>query len=171
MAPQAVLRTRKNGAGARPGGEAALSPIVVILNGPNLNLLGKREPEIYGRETLADVEADCRRVGEALGLAIEFHQSNREYELIEWIHNARERAAGVVINPAAFTHTSVAILDALKAFAGPIIEVHISNVHQRESFRHHSYVSSAASGVIVGCGTQGYALALQRIARLIEAKT
>ena len=109
-----------------------MSPIVVVLNGPNLNLLGKREPEIYGRETLADVEADCRRVGGELGLSIEFHQSNREYEIIDWIHGARERAAGIVINPAAFTHTSVAILDALNAFEGPIIEVHISNVHKRE---------------------------------------
>ncbi len=111
-----------------------MNPIVVVLNGPNLNLLGKREPEIYGRETLADVEADCRRVGADLGLSIEFHQSNREYEIIEWIHAARERAAGIVINPAAFTHTSVAILDALSAFERPIIEVHISNVHKRESF-------------------------------------
>jgi 3-dehydroquinate dehydratase-2 len=144
-----------------------VSPIVVVLNGPNLNLLGGREPEIYGRKTLADVEADCRRVGEELGLAIEFHQSNREYEIIDWIHAARGRAAGVVINAGAFTHTSIAIADALNAFDGPIIEVHISNVHKRESFRHHSYVSSIAAGVIVGCGTQGYALALQRIAKLI----
>ena len=147
-----------------------MSPIVVVLNGPNLNLLGKREPEIYGHETLADVEADCRRVGAELGLSIEFHQSNREYEIIEWIHAARDRAAAIVINPAAFTHTSVAILDALHTFAGPIIEVHISNVHKRETFRHHSYVSSVASGVVVGCGTQGYDLALRRIAKLIGAK-
>jgi 3-dehydroquinate dehydratase-2 len=144
-------------------------PIVLVLNGPNLNLLGKREPEIYGRETLADVEAECRSVGKALGLSIEFHQSNREYEIIDWIHAARERAAGIVINPAAFTHTSAAILDALNAFDGPIIEVHISNVHRREPFRHHSYISGIASGIIVGCGTQGYALALQRIAKLIGA--
>ena len=144
-----------------------MSRIVVVLNGPNLNLLGKREPEIYGRETLADVEAECRRVGAELGLQIEFHQSNREYEIIEWIHAARERAAGIVINPAAFTHTSIAILDALNAFEGPIIEVHISNVHRREDFRHHSYVSGVASGVIVGCGTQGYGFALKRIAKLI----
>ena len=149
---------------------SVVSPIVVVLNGPNLNLLGKREPEIYGRETLADVEADCRRVGDELGLAIEFHQSNREYEIIDLIHGARERAAGIVINPAAFTHTSVAILDALHTFAGPIIEVHISNVHKREPFRHHSFVSGVASGVIVGCGTQGYAFALQRIAKLIGAQ-
>ena len=141
---------------------------IFVLNGPNLNLLGVREPHIYGRETLADVEADCSRVAKELGLAIEFHQSNREYEIIEWIHAARERAAGIVINPAAFTHTSVAILDALNAFDGPIIEVHISNVHRREPFRHHSYVSGVASGVIVGCGTQGYAFALYRLAKLID---
>jgi len=146
-----------------------LSRIVTILNGPNLNLLGQRQPAIYGRETLAEVEADCRRVGAELGLAIEFRQSNREYELIDWIHEARGHAAGIVINPAAFTHTSVAILDALHAFDGPIIEVHVSNVHQREDFRHHSYVSGVASGVIVGCGTQGYTLALRRIAALIGA--
>jgi len=145
-----------------------MDPIVVVLNGPNLNLLGKREPEIYGRETLADVEAECRRIGAGLGLAIEFRQSNREYEIIDWIHDARERAAGIVINPAAFTHTSVAILDALASFEGPIIEVHISNVHRREDFRRHSYVSAAASGIIVGCGTQGYGLALQRMATLLK---
>ncbi len=144
-----------------------MNPIVVVLNGPNLNLLGNREPEIYGRETLADIEADCRRIAKEVGLAVECHQSNREYELIDWIHAARTRAAGIVINPAAFTHTSVAILDALNAFEGPIIEVHISNVHKREAFRHHSFVSSVAAGVIVGCGTQGYAFALQRIAKLI----
>ncbi len=146
-----------------------MTRLVVVLNGPNLNLLGKRQPEIYGRETLADVEANCRRVGAELKLDIEFRQSNREYEIIDWIHEARGRAAGIVINPAAFTHTSVAILDALLTFEGPIIEVHISNVHKREPFRHHSYVSMAASGVIVGCGVQGYTLALQRIAALLLA--
>ena len=147
-----------------------MTPVVAVLNGPNLNLLGKRQPEIYGRHTLSDVEADCRRVAADLGLEIEFRQSNREYEIIDWIHEARERAAGIVINPAAFTHTSVAILDALHTFDGPIIEVHISNVHKREPFRRHSYVSTVADGVIVGCGTQGYALALQRIAALIDAR-
>lgn len=141
--------------------------MVYVLNGPNLNLLGKRQPQIYGHETLADVEQACRETAAGLGLEIRFHQSNREYEIIDWIHEARETAAGIVINPAAFTHTSVAILDALKTFEGPIIEVHISNVHQRESFRHHSYVTLAASGVIAGFGTQGYTLALQRVARLI----
>jgi 3-dehydroquinate dehydratase II len=144
-----------------------VSPIVAVLNGPNLNLLGKRQPEIYGRETLADVEADCRRVAAELGLEIEFRQSNREYELIDWIHGCRGRAAAILINPAAFTHTSVAILDALNTFEGPIIEVHISNVHKREDFRRHSYVSGVASGVIAGCGVQGYELALRRIAKLV----
>jgi 3-dehydroquinate dehydratase-2 len=141
-----------------------------VLNGPNLNLLGKRQPEIYGRETLADVEAACRRVGAELKLEIRFHQTNREYELIDWIHEAREDAAGIVINPAAFTHTSVALLDALKTCECPILEVHISNIHQREAFRHHSYVSLAATGVIAGFGTQGYTLALQRLAHLIGGK-
>ena len=144
-----------------------MTRMVYVLNGPNLNLLGKRQPQIYGHETLADVEQACRETAAGLGLEIRFHQSNREYEIIDWIHEAREAAAGIVINPAAFTHTSVAILDALKTFEGPIIEVHISNVHQRESFRHHSYVTLAASGVIAGFGTQGYTLALQRVARLI----
>ena len=148
-----------------------MSRIVAVLNGPNLNLLGQRQPEIYGSETLSDVEADCRRVGAELGLTIEFRQTNREYELIDWIHEARGRAAGIVINPAAFTHTSVAILDALHAFQGPIIEVHISNVHHREDFRRYSYVSAVAAELIVGCGTQGYELALRRIAKLTGAGT
>ncbi|SFF67140.1 type II 3-dehydroquinate dehydratase, partial [Methylobacterium sp. yr596] len=141
-----------------------------VLNGPNLNLLGKRQPHIYGSETLADVEASCRALAGELGLEIRFHQSNREYEIIDWIHEARETAGGLVINPAAFTHTSVAILDALNAFDPPVIEVHISNVHKREAFRHHSYVSLRADGVIAGLGTQGYGLALRRIAQLIDAK-
>jgi 3-dehydroquinate dehydratase II len=138
-----------------------------VLNGPNLNLLGKRQPEIYGHETLADVEATCRKAATELGLVIRFHQTNREYELIDWIHEAREDATGIVINPAAFTHTSVAVLDALKTCECPIFEVHISNIHQREAFRHHSYVSLAATGVIAGFGTQGYTLALQRLASLV----
>ncbi len=142
-------------------------PIVYVLNGPNLNLLGKREPQVYGRDTLADIEAACREAARALGLELRFYQSNREYEIIDWIHEARETAAAIIINPAAFTHTSIAILDALSACAFPIIEVHISNIHRREAFRHHSYVSLAASGVIAGFGTQGYSLALQRVAQLI----
>ena len=147
-----------------------MSRLVYVLNGPNLNLLGKRQPHIYGHETLADVEKDCRAAGAELKLDIRFHQSNREYEIIDWIHEARETAGGIVINPAAFTHTSIAILDALNTCEFPIIEVHISNVHKREAFRHHSYVSGDASGVIAGFGTQGYGLALRRLARLIDDK-
>lgn len=141
---------------------------ITILNGPNLNLLGKRQPEIYGRETMVDVEAMCREAAARYGMEIEFHQSNREYEIIDWIHAARESASGIVINPGAFTHTSVAILDALNTFEGPVIEVHISNVHKRESFRHHSYVSLRAEAVIAGAGTQGYVFGVERIARLVQ---
>jgi 3-dehydroquinate dehydratase-2 len=147
-----------------------VSRLVYVLNGPNLNLLGKRQPHIYGYETLADVEASCRRLADELKLELRFHQSNREYEIIEWIHEARETAGGLAINPAAFTHTSVAILDALNTCEFPIIEVHISNVHKREAFRQHSYVSLHADGVIAGFGTQGYQLALRRLARLIDEK-
>ena len=147
-----------------------MSRIVYVLNGPNLNLLGKRQPHIYGHETLADVERDCRALAEELHLELRFEQSNREYEIIDWIHAARETAGGIVINPAAFTHTSVAILDALNAFDEPVIEIHISNVHKREEFRHHSFVSRRADGVIAGFGTQGYLLALRRVARLIDEK-
>lgn len=142
---------------------------VFILNGPNLNLLGKRQPEIYGRETLADVEAACRALTEASGLGLRFMQSNAEHQIIDWIHEAREAAAGIIINPGAFTHTSIAILDALNAFEGPVLEVHISNVHKRESFRHHSYVSLRADGVIAGFGVEGYALATRRMATLLRA--
>ncbi|GJD49511.1 3-dehydroquinate dehydratase [Methylobacterium crusticola] len=145
-----------------------MSRLVYVLNGPNLNLLGKRQPHIYGHETLADVEAQCRVLAGELNLELRFHQSNREYEIIDWIHEARAHAAGLAINPAAFTHTSVAILDALNAFEGPVLEVHISNVHKREAFRHHSYVSLRADGVIAGFGTQGYGLALRRLAALID---
>jgi 3-dehydroquinate dehydratase II len=148
-----------------------MSRVVYVLNGPNLNLLGKRQPHIYGHETLADVERDCHALAAELGLDLHFHQSNREYEIIDWIHEAREIAGGIAINPAAFTHTSVAILDALNTFDAPVIEVHISNVHKREEFRHHSFVSGRADGVIAGFGTQGYLLALRRIAKLIEEKT
>lgn len=145
-----------------------MSRLVFVLNGPNLNLLGKREPAIYGSETLADVERECSALAETLGLELRFHQSNREYELIDWIHEAREIAAGIVINPGAFTHTSIAILDALNAFQGIVLECHISNVHRREAFRHHSYVSLRADGVIAGFGTQGYGLCLRRLAHLLE---
>jgi 3-dehydroquinate dehydratase-2 len=147
-----------------------MSRLVYVLNGPNLNLLGKRQPHIYGHETLADVERDCCQLAEELKLELRFHQSNREYELIDWIHEAREDGAGIVINPAAFTHTSVALLDALNTFEGPVIECHISQVHKREAFRHHSYVSLRSDGVIAGFGTQGYQLGLRRIAKLIDEK-
>lgn len=142
---------------------------VLVLNGPNLNLLGTREPAIYGSETLADVAERCRQAGERLGLAIDFRQSNAEHQLIDWLHEARERVHGIVINPAAYTHTSVALADALKAIDKPVIEVHISNVHKREAFRHHSYVSPIAEAIIVGCGTQGYVLALERMAEVLNA--
>ena len=145
-----------------------MSRLVYLLNGPNLNLLGKREPAIYGHETLADVEADCRQLASELGLELEVLQSNAEHQLIDWIQEARERAGGILINAGAYTHTSVAILDALAACEFPILEVHISNIHKREAFRHHSYVSAVAAGVIAGFGTQGYQLALQRMARLID---
>jgi 3-dehydroquinate dehydratase-2 len=147
-----------------------MSRLVYVLNGPNLNLLGKRQPHIYGHETLADVEEACRTLARDLDLQIRFLQSNREYEIVEWIHEARDAAVGIVINPAAFTHTSVAILDALNTFDHPVIEVHISNVHKREEFRHKSFVSLRADGVIAGCGTQGYLLALTRVAWLIAEK-
>lgn len=139
---------------------------IFVLNGPNLNLLGKRQPEIYGTDTLADVATLCQSVCTA-GIAIRSKQSNHEGQIIDWIHEARDTGAGIVINPGAFTHTSVAILDALNAFDGPVIEVHISNVHKRESFRHHSYVSLRADGVIAGLGVEGYAAAVRRICQLI----
>lgn len=142
-------------------------PLVHVLNGPNLNLLGQREPQIYGRESLADLEARCRATAQGLGLEIAFHQSNHEGVLVDLIQQARGVAGGIVINPAAYTHTSVAILDALHAFEGPVIEVHLSNIHRREAFRHHSYVSSRAEAVIAGAGVQGYDFALMRLAGLL----
>lgn len=147
-----------------------MSRLVFVLNGPNLNLLGQREPHLYGADTLADIKRACTALAGELKLDVRFLQSNREYELIDWIHEARGKAKGLAINPAAFTHTSVALLDALNAFEGPVIEVHISNIHKREEFRHHSYVSKRADGVIVGCGAQGYELALRRLAKLIDDK-
>ena len=141
--------------------------MIEILNGPNLNLLGQRQPEIYGHETLEDVARDCAQLAQELGLQTTCRQTNHEGALVEMIHEARLAAQGIIINPAAYTHTSVAILDALSVFEGPVIEVHISNIHKRESFRHHSYVSTRADAVIAGCGTQGYLLALRHMARLL----
>jgi 3-dehydroquinate dehydratase-2 len=144
-------------------------PHVLILNGPNLNLLGQRQPEVYGRETLADVEAACAVLAGTLGLTVECRQSNHEGALVDMIQAARATAQGIVINPGAYSHTSVAILDALNAFDGTVIEVHISNIHKREAFRHHSYVSARADGVIAGCGTEGYLFALRRLASVLAA--
>ena len=143
---------------------------VFILNGPNLNLLGVREPSIYGRDTLGDVEERCTARAAALGLEIDFRQSNHEGQLVDWIQEARESADGIILNAGALTHTSVALLDALSAAELPVIEVHLSNIFRRESFRHHSYVSLAANGVICGLGVQGYELALDAIASLIEGE-
>ena len=140
-------------------------PTILLLNGPNLNLLGQRQPEIYGHETLADVEA-LAQAACAEGFDVDAKQSNWEGQLIDWIHEARGKAVGIVINPGAFTHTSVALLDALNAFDGPVIEVHISQVHKREPFRHHSYVSKRADAVIAGLGVDGYGAAVRRICRL-----
>lgn len=142
-------------------------PLVLVLNGPNLNMLGVRQPEIYGRETLADIETACRDRAAALDLEIEFRQSNVEGELVGWIQEARGRVAGIVINAAAYTHTSVAILDALSLVEVPVIEVHLSNIYARESFRHHSYVSPVAAGIICGLGSDGYLYALDALKRLI----
>ncbi|MFC6670485.1 type II 3-dehydroquinate dehydratase [Marinobacterium aestuariivivens] len=141
-----------------------MSKTIYVLNGPNLNLLGKRQPEIYGLETLADVEARMAKKAQELGLEIEFFQSNYEGAIVEKIHEAREKAAGIIINPAAYTHTSVAILDALNTFEHPVIEVHISNIHTREAFRHHSFVSGRAEGIVAGFGTLGYLVALEYFA-------
>jgi 3-dehydroquinate dehydratase-2 len=149
---------------------------IYVLNGPNLNLLGAREPAVYGHETLADVRRRCEARARALGLSIDFRQSNHEGELVAWIQEAREKAAGVVLNAGAFTHTSIAILDALQAAELPVLEVHLSNIFRREPYRQHSYVSLAAKGVICGLGAKGYELALEAmvdilgVERLAEAR-
>jgi len=146
-----------------------MTHVILVLNGPNLNMLGTREPATYGYETLADVADLCERTAASHGLQIEFRQTNHEGELIDWIHQSRGRCGGIVINPAAWTHTSVAIRDALIAAELPVIEVHLSNVHKREEFRHHSFVSAVAVGVICGMGTHGYRLALEHFAHLLKA--
>lgn len=140
---------------------------ILILNGPNLNLLGVREPETYGTDTLADIEEACLERAAALGVTVEFRQSNHEGQLVDWIQDARENANGIIINAGAYAHTSVAILDALRASDLPIVEVHISNIFRREHFRHRSYVSLAAHGVICGFGTHGYLLAMDAVAQLV----
>ena len=140
------------------------SQTILVLNGPNLNLLGTREPEIYGAETLEDIERLVGSHAAGHGLAIDFRQSNSEAELIDWIQESRGRVAGLIVNAGAYTHTSVALLDALRATEAPIVEVHLSNIFQRESFRHHSYISQVAKGVISGFGGHGYILALDALA-------
>ena len=141
---------------------------VMILNGPNLNLLGQRQPEIYGSETLADVEALCARTAATHGGTVDFRQSNHEGELVTWIQDARKTADAILINPAAYSHTSLAIHDALKGVGLPVAEVHISNIHQREAIRHHSFVSAVAFGVICGFGITGYRLALIALAEKLK---
>lgn len=144
-----------------------MARLIYILNGPNLNLLGQREPEVYGHTTLADVERACAALAKDLGLELRFLQSNHEGQIVDWVQEARGAAAGIIINPAALTHTSVAILDALNTFDGPVIELHISQVHKREAFRHHSYVSQRADAVMAGFGTHGYELALRQMAHVL----
>ena len=148
----------------------AVKPIY-ILNGPNLNLLGQREPHIYGAETLSNLHAQLERYANTLGLAIDFRQTNHEGALVDWIQEAQEKASAIIINPAAYSHSSIAILDALLAADVPVIEVHLSNIHKREPFRHHSYVSRAALGVICGLGAQGYELALDALAERLQSMT
>jgi 3-dehydroquinate dehydratase II len=146
----------------------ARAQAIYVLNGPNLNLLGRREPDIYGRTTLADIGETTAKRAQSHGLAVDFRQSNHEGELVEWIQEARGKAAGVVINAGAYTHTSVALHDALRTLACPIIEVHLSNTFAREEFRHHSYISPVATGLIIGFGAEGYILAIDAIASLIK---
>ncbi len=143
-------------------------PLIAVLNGPNLNMLGMREPHLYGAATLDDVEQLCAETGEKLGLSIDFRQTNGEGELVSWVQECRGRARGIVINPAGYTTTSVALMDALLAVELPVIEVHVTNIHRREEFRQHSFVSKAAVGVICGLGIQGYSLALTALADIIE---
>jgi 3-dehydroquinate dehydratase, type II len=144
-----------------------MARMIFMLNGPNLNLLGKRQPEIYGHDTLNDIARDCDLAADKLDLTLMHLQSNHEGQLIDWIHQAREEADGIIMNPGAFSHSSIAILDALNTFERPLLEVHISNIHKRESFRHHSYVSLRAEGVIAGFGIDGYRIAVQHIAKLL----
>ena len=141
---------------------------ILLLNGPNLNMLGKRDPQVYGDITLNNVEETCKKLAKQNGLMLESKQTNYEGQIVELIHTARETSDAIIINPGAYSHTSIAIFDALEMFHGPIIEVHISNIHKRESFRHFSYVSQRADSVIVGCGVQGYELAILRLVQIFK---
>ena len=147
-----------------------MTATILILNGPNLNLLGTREPEIYGTATLGDIEAQCAAKGKALGLAVDFRQSNHEGTLVDWVQEGRGTTEGLIVNAGAYSHTSLALLDALLAYPAPIVEVHLSNIFKRETVRHHSYVSQAAKGVICGLGAPGYSLALDAMAALLDPK-
>ncbi|WP_019223193.1 type II 3-dehydroquinate dehydratase [Bartonella rattaustraliani] len=145
-----------------------MSAVITVLNGPNLNFLGRREPEIYGTETLEDIEKFCKEWATRTGVMVHFHQSNCEGQLVEWVQTAIGMSAGLIINPAAYSHTSLALLDALKMFSGPKVEVHLSNIHQREAFRHNSYTSRGVDAVIAGCGSDGYWFALEYIAKKLK---
>ena len=149
--------------------QSANPPLIAVLNGPNMNMLGLRQPQLYGSSTLDDVEQLCAETAEVLGLAIDFRQTNGEGELVSWVQECRGRADGIIINPAGYTTTSIALMDALLASEVPVIEVHVTNIHRREEFRQHSYVSKVAVGVIAGLGIRGYALALQAMAEMLEA--
>ena len=144
-----------------------MSKCIYLLNGPSINLLGQRQPALYGYETLDDVTQNCEKIAASFGMTIQFFQSNSEGQLIDWVHEARQKADAIIINPGAYSHTSIALLDALNTFDGIVIEVHISNIHRREEFRHHSYISLRSDGVIVGLGTQGYGLAVEAVQTLI----
>ena len=146
-----------------------MTDTIYVLNGPNMNLLGRRQPELYGSKTLNDVEKSCSAIANEEAFKIDLRQSNSEADLIDWIHEARSAGAGIVINPAAYSHTSIAIMDALMAFEGPVIEVHVSNIHKREEFRHQSYVSLRADGVIAGLGVRGYEFAVMKILEILKS--
>ena len=145
-----------------------MTKTIYVLNGPNMNLLGKRQPELYGSKTLSDVEKSCSVIAHEKAFKIDLRQSNNEADLIDWIHEARKDGAGIIINPADYSHTSIAIMDALMTFEGPVIEVHVSNIHKREKFRHQSYVSLRADGVIAGLGVRGYEFAVIKILEILE---
>ena len=144
-----------------------MSKRIYLLNGPNLNLLGNRQTGLYGYETLHDITQNCEKIASSLGMTIQSFQSNSEGQLVDWVHEARQKADAIIINPGAYSHTSIALLDALNTFDGIVIEVHISNIHKREEFRHHSYISLRSDGVIVGLGTQGYGLAVDALQKLL----